>query len=239
MRIAIRTLGELLITLGVTLLLFLVWQLWWTDVEANAESKEILESTRAVFNSQEVPDLDISDDDEAATGSGQSSTPGNGESRTPGRDTDIALAIVHMPTIGETRAVMNGVELSVLNQGVLGEYLESEAPGEIGNFAMAGHRTTYGRPLWSVADLTPGDPIVVETAEAYYVYLFQRTQIVTPFQTEVLADVPGDPAGVATERSMVMTACHPKFSAAQRIAAFSAMDYEQPRSEGPPPEMGG
>ncbi len=55
MRIAIRTLGELFITVGVLLLLFLVWQLWWTDVEANAESRDILQTTRAVFTGEEIP----------------------------------------------------------------------------------------------------------------------------------------------------------------------------------------
>lgn len=231
MRIAIRSLGELFITTGVFLLLFLVWQLWWTDVEANATSDDILSTTESVFAN-------------AASGS---SGEGTDDAETSSRDEDFegagpsgaAVAIVHMPTIGETRAVMAGVELSILNQGVLGEYPDSEAPGEIGNFAVAGHRTTYGRPLWNIAELSPGDPIIVETKDDYFVYRFERTQIVTPLQTEVIADVPGDREGVATERSMVMTACHPKFSAAERIVAFNSFDYEQPRSDGPPAEMGG
>ncbi|MGC1206769.1 MAG: class E sortase [Ornithinimicrobium sp.] len=221
MRIAIRTLGELFITVGVLLLLFLVWQLWWTDVEANAESRDILQTTRAVFTGEEIPaDLRV----EPARGTGP---------------TGAALAIVYMPTIGETRAVLDGVELSVLNQGVLGQYPDSEDPGEVGNFAVAGHRTTYGRPLWNVANLQPGDPIIVETKDDYFVYRFDRIQIVTPYQTEVIADVPGDSEAEAIEQWMVMTACHPKFSAAQRIVAFNSFDYQQPRSQGMPAELGG
>lgn len=238
MRIAIRTLGELFITVGVLLLLFLVWQLWWTDVEANAKSDDILKTTEALFAGAAVP---------GSGGEGQSGTGGGDGNNGATEDADIegagpsgaAMAIVHMPTIGETRAVMNGVELSILNQGVLGAYPESEDPGEIGNFAVAGHRTTYGRPLWNIAELSPGDPIIVETKDDYFVYRFERNQIVTPLQTEVIADVPGDREAEATERSMVMTACHPKFSAAQRIVAFNSFDYEQPRSDGPPAEMGG
>ncbi len=212
------------ITVGVLLLLFLVWQLWWTDVGANAESRDILQTTRAVFEGDEIPDDLRLEPEQAAPGAGPSGA---------------APAIVHMPSIGETRAVMDGVELSILNRGVLGQYPDSEDPGEVGNFAVAGHRTTYGRPLWNVAELQPGDPIVVETKDDYFVYRFERTQIVTPFQTEVIADVPGDPEAEATERWMVMTACHPKFSAAQRIVAFNAFDYEQPRSRGLPAELGG
>lgn len=132
---------------------------------------------------------------------------------------------------------MKGVELSILNQGALGEYPDSEDPGEIGHFAVAGHRTTYGRPLWNVAELSPGDLIIVETKDEYFVYRFECTEIVTPFHTEVIADVPKDPGAEVTERSMVMTACHPKFRAAQRKVAFNSFDYAQPRCDGPPAEM--
>ncbi len=231
MRVAIRTLGEVFISVGVLLLLFLVWQLWWTDVEANAESRDILETTRAVFAGEEVPDdLTRSSPDDSV----------DAVTTVPGEDpSGAALAIVHLPSIGETRAVMDGVDLGILNQGVLGRYEESEGPGEIGNFAVAGHRTTYGRPLWNVAELNSGDPIIVETKDDYFVYRFERTQIVTPFQTEVIADVPGEPEATPTQRWMVMTACHPKFSAAQRIVAFGSFDYEQPRAEGLPIELGG
>lgn len=213
-----------MITTGVFLLLFLVWQLWWTDIEANAEAEDILETTRDSFSPTGSATGDI----------------GIGERAAADEDSGlVADYIVHMPTIGEVRPVVEGIELSVLNQGVLGQYPDSEAPGEVGNFTLAGHRTTYGRPLWNIAELAPGDPVIVETVDTYFVYRFDRTQIVTPFQTEVIADVPGDPSAQASEKWMVMTACHPKFSAAQRIVAFNLLDYEQPRSDGPPPEMGG
>lgn len=229
-----RTLGELLITLGVFVLLFLIWQLWWTDVEANAESEDILDATRAVFaDNDTVPGVDAApgvdatpdkDADEPPLGAGPS---------------DVAVAIIHIPSIGETRPVLEGIELSILNQGVFGEYPQSEEPGEIGNFAVAGHRTTYGRPMWNVTELRAGDPIVVETKDDYFIYRFERTEIVTPYQTEVIADVPGDPTAKATQAWMVMTGCHPKFSAAERIVALNSLDYTQPRSAGLPAELGG
>ncbi|MGB3185308.1 MAG: class E sortase [Ornithinimicrobium sp.] len=235
MRIAIRSLGELMITAGVLLLLFLVWQLWWTDIEANAEADNILESTRDTFASGASG---ASDPPRESDRSGRSSGDLAGAGDPPANGL-AAAAIVHMPTIGEVRPVLAGVELSVLNQGVLGQYPDSEAPGEVGSFTLAGHRTTYGRPLWSIAELQAGDPIVVETAETYYVYRFDRNQVVTPFQTEVIADVPGDSAAEATQKWMVMTACHPKFSAAERIVAFNSFSYQQPRSQGPPAEIAG
>ncbi len=129
---------------------------------------------------------------------------------------------MHLPTIGEVRPVNEGVQLSVLNHGVLGHYPGTAEPGGVGHFALAGHRTTYGRPLWAVASLRPGDPVVVETATDYYVYRLSELRIVQPEQSEVVAPVPGRPGTAPTERWMVMTACHPKFSASQRIVALSS-----------------
>ncbi|PZU43080.1 MAG: class E sortase [Arsenicicoccus sp.] len=148
------------------------------------------------------------------------------------------LALVHLPTVGELRPVAQGVDLSILNLGVLGHYPSSDLPGEVGNFAVAGHRTTYGAPLWSIGELQPGDPVVVETQEGWFVYALDRTQVIAPTQTEVIAAVPGDPAAEPTKAWMVLTACHPKFSAAQRIAAFALLDRFVPRADGAPPEVG-
>lgn len=238
-RVAIRTLGEVMVTAGSLVLLFLVWQLWWTDVQANAESEEILTATRDYFDRQGTST-------DAASEPGPAPDAGGGPGEPAAQPGDPAymgvgqvVAIVHLPTIGEVRAVKDSVDLSVLNQGVLGHYADSQGPGEVGNFALAGHRTTYGRPLWAIAELRDGDPIVVETAEAYYTYRVERTRIVTPDQTEVTAPVPGRAGAEPTQRSMVLTACHPKFSAEQRIVAFAQMDDERPRGQGPPAAIGG
>ncbi|ANS80012.1 Membrane protein [Serinicoccus hydrothermalis] len=83
--------------------------------------------------------------------------------------------------------------LPILNLGVLGHYPSSDLPGEVGNFAVAGHRTTYGAPLWAIGEMALGDPIVVETAQGWNVCRLDRTEIIAPTQTEVIADVPGDP----------------------------------------------
>lgn len=149
--------------------------------------------------------------------------------------TGAAMAIVHLPTIDEVRPVNEGVELSVLNRGVLGDHPDSAAPGDVGNFAVAGHRTTYGRPLWDIAELSLGDPIVVETPTAYFGYRLSELRIVQPYQSEVVAPVPGRPGEQPKQRWMVMTACHPKFSASQRIVAISVLEHAQPGRPGRPP----
>lgn len=146
-------------------------------------------------------------------------------------------AVVHLPTIGEVHPALPGVGADVLDQGVLGRYPGSADPGEIGNFAVAGHRTTYGRPLWALGELTKGDPVVVETADAYHVYVVRRLRVVEPEADEVLAPAPGQPGVAATKPWMVLTTCHPRFSAQQRLVGFAVPDRSVPRSEGPPPEL--
>ncbi|MDQ3359695.1 MAG: sortase [Actinomycetota bacterium] len=87
--------------------------------------------------------------------------------------------------------------------------------------------------------MSPGDPVVVETADDYHVYTFERTRVVTPEQTEVLAAVPDDPSAEPAQAWMVITACHPKFSAAERLIGYALLDRTVPREAGPPAELSG
>ncbi len=247
--------GELMMTLGALVLLFAVWQFWWTDVVADAASEDRVAALQESFASgAEISGGTTQGGDGAQGGSGGDpderpqqdesigDSPGPADPDDTTTDTTWAqgedLALVHLPTVGELRPVAQGVDLSILNLGVLGHYPSSDLPGEVGNFAVAGHRTTYGAPLWSIGELQPGDPVVVETQEGWFVYALDRTQVIAPTQTEVIAGVPGDPAAEPTEAWMVLTACHPKFSAAQRIAAFALLDRFVPRADGAPPEVG-
>lgn len=220
MRLVARTVGEVLLTAGGLCVLFVLWQLWWTDVQAGATADKALEQIQATFVAPA--------EDETTSGEPTADfAPGDG------------IAVVHLPTIDQTVAVQEGVGLDVLDRGVLGHYPHSALPGEVGNFAVAGHRTTWGRPLWDLASVKPNDPVVVETAEGWFVYAMDRHRIVNPWDTQVVAAVP-DRSGVEpTQAWMVLTACHPKFSAAQRIVGYAVLDRVVPRDEGPPPELTG
>lgn len=232
-RLLVRTLGELLMTAGGLVLLFVVWQLWWTDVQAAATADRALEQLQETFaGTAEAP---------APTSPGTPDEPEptapDAAGEEPAYEPGEGLAIVHLPTIDQTVAVHEGVDLDVLNLGVLGHYPGTALPGEVGNFAVAGHRTTYGRPLWDLGEMRPGDPVVVETAAGWSVYRLERHRVVYPSETEVLAPVPDRPGAEPTEAWMVLTACHPKFSAQQRLIGYALLDRTVPRAEGPPPEL--
>lgn len=225
-RAAVRGLGELLITAGLLLLLFVGWQLWWTDVEAGRDQRAIADELRDTWRADPAdpaPAAPVADLGEPPV----LEAPAVGE----------AFGIVHIPRFGDDYAVPaeEGIGLKqVLNKGVLGHYPGSAMPGGVGNFALAGHRVTYGRPLNRIAELQPGDPIVVETADAWYVYRMRDYEIVSPDQVDVVAPVPGDPDATPTERLLTLTACHPMYSARQRYIVHAVMESWQPRSDGTP-----
>jgi sortase A len=203
-------LGDLLVTAGVLLLLFVGWQLWWTDVTANRVQEGTVHQLTRDF------------------AAGGSSTP------TPvafGK----AFAIVRIPRLGAdyARPLLEGTSHDILEQGV-GHYLGTALPGAVGNFAMAGHRTTYGRPFHDIDTLRSGDTIVIETRASFSVYAVKRHVIVAPTQVDVLAPVPQQPGAKPTAGWLTMTACHPKYSAAQRYVVFAQLVHVYPRAQGLP-----
>ena len=214
LRWSLGLVGDLLVTAGALLLLFVAWQLWWTDVTANRVQGDTVHALTRDF------------------GTGRS---------TPASETPKAVpfgkafAILRIPRLGAdyARPVLEGTSLDILQEGV-GHYTGTAGPGAVGNFAVAGHRTTYGRPFHDIDRLRPGDKIVVETAQAYSVYVVRRHEIVDPTAVRVIAPVPDKPGAKPTGRWMTMTACHPKYSAAQRYVVFAELDKTDPRAKGLP-----
>jgi len=138
------------------------------------------------------------------------------------------------PEIPEARPL----RLKARDGGFNAGFARREAmPGDIGNFAVAGHRTTFGKPLNRVAELEIGDPLIVWTPDTWYVYRVTETLIVLPTQVEVIAPVPGRPGAVPTERMITLTTCHPMFSARERFIVHGVLDYWAPTSSGTPAEM--
>lgn len=228
---AVGVLGELLITAGVFLGLFVVWQLWWTDVQAERVHTQILAEL-------EWPAPPI-DDGPAIAGEHRGEPPVMDE---PPDETIFAELYVPRWGADYVTPVAQGIDKErVLDRLGVGHYPGTAMPGGLGNFATAGHRTTYGKPYHQVADLQEGDPIVFRTEDTWYVYRMTSTEIVWPNQVEVISPIPGlmpgDPVPELTDRLMTMTACHPMYSAAQRFIVYGELDYWAPVEEGTPIEL--
>ena len=103
---------------------------------------------------------------------------------------------------------MQGITVPDLRKGP-GHYPDSPMPGQLGNAAIAGHRTTYGEPFNRIDELVPGDEITIETLSGTFHYTVTRQLVVSPRDVQVL-----DPTPNAT---LTLTTCHPKYSANQRL----------------------
>ncbi len=231
--------GELFITLGVLILGFLVWQLWWTDVVADKAQAQIVDDLPWVSDALRVP-----------TGAAPSAAPGPAIA-TPRRDEPPVEAVVpHATTFATmtvprwdptlTRPVSEGTDRpTVLDVLGIGHYEGTAMPGAVGNFAVAGHRTTFGKPFNRIEELQVGDPVVIQTAQAWYVYRVTGTEVVHPGDAAVIAAVPGQPGEVPTQRLITMTTCHPMLSARQRYIVHGELAYWAPVDSGVPAELVG
>ncbi|QAY64901.1 class E sortase [Xylanimonas allomyrinae] len=228
----VGVIGELFITAGVLLGLFVAWQLWWTDVIALREQAQVLQALDwdppPAPHATAAPPVERRDDPPVDP------QPAFGE----------VFAQFYVPRWGAdyVSPIAGGVDRrEILDRLGIGHYPGTAMPGDLGNFAVAGHRTTFGRPFHRVAELEVGDALVVRTQTTWYVYRVTGTEIVWPWQVEVVSPVPGlqpgEPVPELTQRLMTMTACHPMYSARQRFVVHAEFDYWMPVSDGTPPEL--
>ena len=134
------------------------------------------------------------------------------------------IARISIPKIHVKHVVVNGTDHAALRKGP-GLIESTEMPGLGGTTAVAGHRTTYGAPFHSIDKLKKGDKIVIGTPYGNFVYAVERHRIVKPTDTWVLDRI-------GRER-IVLSACHPLYSAAQRIIVFGKLVRYRPPSKGP------
>ena len=212
-------LGELLITAGALCVLFVVWQLWWTDVVSDADAAQVVTT--------------MEDSTVAPSGA-----PGGAWVQPKEAKLGDAFAIVRIPRFGEdyARPVYEGTARDVLQRGI-GHYAETALPGQVGNFSMAGHRTTYGKPFSRIAELRPGDRVIVQTADTYYVYTITGSEIVKPTDVRVILPVPNEPGAKPTQAVMTLTSCHPEFSSRERYIQHGVLEASYPRAGGLPPDV--
>lgn len=226
-RTAVRGIGQTFITLGVIVLLFVVYELYVTDWFNNAKQSELrneLEHQWAEDPTVAGPTLPTEKFSDVPLGQG--------------------FAIVRIPRFGAdwAKVVLEGTEEEELVDGP-GHYVNTAMPGEVGNFALAGHRVGKGSPFLNLDQLGPGDPIVIETADSWFVYRVlgaddpngvPAQQIVPPTDVDVIEPVPNAPGVEANGAYITLTTCHPKFSAEQRLIVHGVLDGQPlPKSQYP------
>jgi sortase A len=205
-RLLIRSLGELCITAGLIMLLFVAYELWGTGAYTQAEQHKLGDELTRSW----------------AAGAANVTTErvrlGHG------------LALIRIPRLGKGfhYVVIEGVSVADLRKGP-GHYPGTAMPGQVGNFVVSGHRTTYLAPFNKLGELRGGDRILIDTRASQYVYKVTSTKVVQPSDVSVAAPVPEHPRANPTKRLITLTTCNPKYSAAQRLIIFGQLISTTPR----------
>ncbi|MFD4603942.1 class E sortase [Streptomyces sp. NPDC058464] len=212
---ASRAIGEVFITTGVLMLLFVTYQLWWTNVRAHAQAgKEASSLQQDWASGKRAPGV---------------FAPGQG------------FAILHIPKLDVVAPIAEGVSnKKVLDKGMVGHYgegaLKTAMPQDkTGNFGLAAHRNTHGEPFRYINKLVAGDSVVVETQDEYYVYkVTSMLPVTAPSNVSVLDAIPKGSGFTTPGRYITLTTCTPEFTSKYRLIVWGKMVEERPRSKGKP-----
>jgi sortase A len=230
--------GEVMLTIGALMALFLAWHLVWNDAIQGARQNE-----SAMNQAQRWKEPTPIESEEVTEPTPVAPKPSD---ETPPVTTAPAagetFALLYVPRFGAdyVRSIAEGVDLeTVLNSRKLGvgRYLESNMLGEPGNFAVAAHRTTWGAPFGNIAELRIGDRIYIEVPEGWYSYKFRNLEYVWATEVDVLNAFPKMNVDASDFRVITLTSCHPKFSEAERVIAYGVYEGWYPRAGGPPTEI--
>jgi sortase A len=215
MRRIIGGVGRALVTTGILILLFVAYQLWGTGFyEAREQSRLKSEFAKELAR-------------EKAKQANATPTTTTTLPPVPPPVGD-PVGIIRIPKIGLDRAVIQGIGVPDLRKGP-GHYPATPLPGQLGNAAIAGHRTTYGAPFNRIDELAVGDPILIQTISGTFRYTVSQQLVVSPKEVSVL-----NPTAEAT---LTLTTCNPKFSASQRLIVKAVLDPERsPEAVKAPPE---
>ena len=218
LRTAARVLGELLVTAGVVLLLFVVYELWVTDWFAARDQQALDQQVHRAWSARGTPGVDPTS---VPVGTG--------------------FAVLRIPRLGAdfSRVVVEGSGQDELAQGP-GHYVGTALPGQPGNVAIAGHRVGKGSPFLDLDLLQPGDAVVVETQNDWFTYRvlgdaatgdfgtdpsgIPGREVVLPTDVDVIAPTPDAAGSVPSGQYLTLTTCHPKFSARQRLIIHAVLD---------------
>ena len=236
--------GRVLIAIGLLLFGFVAYQLWGTGIETARAQRQLEDEFEAML--AEAPTT--TEPAPTTTGAPPTSAPLTSEPSSsqppvtttpptttapavdqiiPEITTGDAIARLEIPEIGVDDIVVAGVSVADLKKGP-GHFPDTPLPGQLGNSAIAGHRTTYGQPFRNVDDLVEGDEIVVTTVAGRFVYTVTGWTIVEADDYWVVGTT--DP----TVASLTLTSCHPVWEASQRIVVSAVLDAERSSQVGNP-----
>ena len=254
--------GEVLITLGLVLVLFAVYEVWVSNIFADRKQHQAQQKLEQAWQKGQDP----------LRGEDKLNLPAGKQVVLPVGD---GFANLYIPEFGKdyVKTIIQGTDDGDLDRGP-GHYVNTQVPGQVGNFALAGHRVGKGEPFLNLDQLHPGDKVVIQTASNWYVYTVLGSQpayqaalklqgsarsnaidaalaspdkqgvpgreIVSPSAVQVIDPVPDHPGLTPTRALLTLTTCHPKYTANQRMVVHAELTRAVPvRGSALPKELSG
>ena len=211
---ALGIIGRILIGAGVIILLFAAYQVWGTSLQ-EAHTQTTLRHTfvKDAKNNQLEQALNA-----AAARNTLPTGPPVVAPTTAAPAEGQPVGDIRIPKIGINQIVVEGTNTQDLRKGP-GHYTGTPLPGQAGNAAIAGHRTTYGHPFYNLDGVAVGDPIVLTTAQGIFVYDTVQSEVVAPDDNTVLRN--------STANTLTLTTCNPRFSASSRLVVVARLAHSK------------
>ncbi|WP_328884389.1 class E sortase [Streptomyces sp. NBC_00299] len=236
MRVVVRTVSELCITVGTVIVLFVIYVLFWTGVKADNVMDDQISQLQDQWAQGAV----------RPTAAAPGGPAGPGADTTPGATTsppkpapytaDKPFAIMYIPRLGFTwnKPVLEGTATKTLKKG-LGHYARTAQLGQKGNFSVAGHRRTYGDPFKDFPRLRAGDAVVLTDGTTWFTYRIDKGPYKTvPTDIEVIDPVPRKSGYTREGRYLTLTTCDPEWGHSHRLIVWAHLDSTQPVEAGKP-----
>jgi len=209
-----QVLGEILLTAGVVLMLFVGYKTLFQDNLVGNQQSDFAKTFTERYGFVELAEVS--------------------------EEADI-FGRMYVPRFGEswTRLIAEGTRWHpVLNEIGIGHYTTTVMPGEVGNFAIAAHRGGFGGAFRDIDKLTDGDRVYIETKNTWFIYKFLETEVVPPTDVGVIAPVPVKLDGATSgSRYLTMTSCTPIFVNTERIISWFELERTQSTAVGMPRDL--
>ncbi|MFE2251640.1 class E sortase [Streptomyces lavendulae] len=226
LRLVVRTFSEVCLTAGTLIVLFVAYVLLWTGVKADRAMEGERDRLRDRWAAAAAADRPPP----AAAAPPQQAAEPPPRPRTAGQ----AFAEMYVPRFGPdwSKPVLEGTDPGVLKKG-LGHYAGTAGPGEAGNFAVAGHRRTYGDPFKDVPELRPGDEVIVRDATHRYTYTVRAAPLRTlPTEVAVVDPVPARSPFTTPGSYLTLTTCDPEWGHSHRLVVWAELTGTGPAAPG-------
>jgi sortase A len=213
-RRVLRSIGVVLLAAGVLVILFVAYELWGTGLTTRSHQNALRQQFEKELHAHHVSSTTTTTPQGTGSTTPTTAPISKVQPAAPPAAPGQPIGIIDIPKIGINYVAVQGTDETDLQRGP-GHYSNTSLPGNPGNAAFAGHRTTYAAPFYNLDQLAPGDSIYITTTQGRFQYVVSKTLVVDPTDVAVLDDT--------RTPTLTLTTCNPRFSAATRMVVTASL----------------